>query len=161
MKYVTLEGRYTTLLFFPLLNHLCYKMLLSFLFFLLTDLESFVEKCLESAAQNPKDSPPLSLHQGLILRLYHFHLVLYPHKPIIVVYIEEVKPLLRPISPRMSSKDPKGKPLWGILKPPSLNHLLKIKMGLWGLLSLMLRLGFVSSNPPLARLTANLQPRKE
>lgn len=47
---------------FPLLNHLRHKVLLSFPFFLLIDLEIFVEKCIASATANPNELTPLLLH---------------------------------------------------------------------------------------------------
>lgn len=107
MKYVTLEGRYNTYYFyhFPLLNHLRHKVLLSFPLFLLMDLENLVEKCVDSAALNPNEPTPLLLHQGLILRLYHFHLALCPSKPISVVQIEEIEP---PTVTNLSLNESKG-----------------------------------------------------
>lgn len=86
--------------------------MLSFPFFLLKDLESSIKKCIEFVGQNPEDTPPLPLHQGLILRLYQFHLVLYPPKPISVVRVEEIEPLiLTNISPAESKGPIRKTPL--------------------------------------------------
>lgn len=47
----------------------------------------------------------MPLHQGLILRLYHFHLALCPPNPISIVRVEEIEP---PIMTNISSTESKG-----------------------------------------------------
>lgn len=69
------------------------------------DLKNSVEKCVESAALNPNEPTPLPLHQGLILRLYHFHLALCPLKPISTICIEEIEP---PNETNLSLAESKG-----------------------------------------------------
>lgn len=69
------------------------------------ELENLVKKCVESVALNPNEPTPLSLHQGLILWLYHFHLALCPLKPILAVRIEEIEP---PTETNLSPVESKG-----------------------------------------------------
>lgn len=69
------------------------------------DLENSFEKCDDLIATNPNEPTPLTLHQGLILRLYHFHLALCPLKHISDIRIEEIEP---PTVPNMSPAESKG-----------------------------------------------------
>lgn len=80
----------------PLLNHFIHHLLINFLSFLLLSPELSVKEVVELATINPK-KPPIPLHQGLILRLYHSHLVLCPPKPIRTTLVNEEPKLNPPI----------------------------------------------------------------
>ncbi|XP_059073040.1 uncharacterized protein LOC131035524 isoform X1 [Cryptomeria japonica] len=92
MKYFTLEGRYGFFYYYhlPFLNHLKNKDLISIPFFLLRSLDYNVKDIAE-AKKKGKEFP--ILHQGLILRLYNFHLALCPSRMISVQNVLGNQPL--------------------------------------------------------------------
>jgi hypothetical protein len=77
MKYLTLEGRYSVCYYyhFPLLNHFFHCDFISFTLFLLHNL---VDSVMDVIEKMKKVVNYTILHQGLMFRLYRFHLALVP-----------------------------------------------------------------------------------
>ena len=77
MKYLTLEGRFGVYYYyhFLLLNHFRNRDFISILFFLLHSLEDMVTDVRE---KRNKGQNFTIIHQGLIFRLYQYHLALFP-----------------------------------------------------------------------------------
>jgi len=92
MKYFTLEGQFKVYYHyhFALLNHFRKKMEISFPFFLFSSLENSIKSTKEVQVKNP-NYPLIPIHQGLILRLYHFHLALCPPKLIKVSLVDSTQ----------------------------------------------------------------------
>lgn len=76
---------------------------------MLSSLKLFVKEAIGLSTKNP-DKPPIPLYQRLILKLYHFHLALFPPKPIRTSLVEEpyIAPPLN--SPLNSSNEDAIKP---------------------------------------------------
>jgi hypothetical protein len=83
MKYLMLEGRYGVYYYyhFPLLNHFRNRDFVSIPFFLLHSLEDMVSNV---KVKRKKGANFTIIHQGLIFRLYKFHLALCPPRIITI-----------------------------------------------------------------------------
>jgi len=79
MKYFTLEGRYARFYYYhlPLLNHFHRNLAICFPYYLLSSLDHSVKMVHKNLTSRPLEKP-VPLHQGLIHRLYQFHLALMP-----------------------------------------------------------------------------------
>lgn len=102
IKYFTREGKFIVYYFyhFPFLNHLRHIALISIMFYLLHSIEYNIEA-------NKNDKNNVILHQGLLFRLYKFHLTLclLIREPI-VSHAKPPSPLM-PTLPTLARKDPK------------------------------------------------------
>ena len=83
MKYLMLKGRFGVYYYyhFPLLNHFRNRDFISIPFFLLHSLEDMVSDVREKRSKGHNFT---IIHQGLIFRLYQFHLALCPPRVIVV-----------------------------------------------------------------------------
>ena len=83
MKYLTLEGRFGVCYYyhFPLLNHFRNKDFFSIPFFLLHSLEDMINDVREKKCKGLNFT---IIHQGLIFRLYQFHLALCSPREVVV-----------------------------------------------------------------------------
>ena len=97
MRYLTLEGRFGVCYYyhFPLLNHFRNKDFISIPFFLLHSLEDMINDVREKKSKGLNYT---IFHQGLIFRLYQFHLALCPPREVVVE-----DPHLNPNSPPSSN----------------------------------------------------------
>jgi len=93
MKYFILKGRFRRFFHyhFILLNHFRHSKHINFPFFLLSSLETSIVATKEQHTLDPSKLE-LPLHQGLIMRLYKFHLALYPPKAPTPIRIEPHNP---------------------------------------------------------------------
>ena len=83
MRYLTLEGRFGICYYyhFPLLNHFRNRDFISIPFFLLHSLKDMVVDVREKKSKGLNFT---IIHQGLIFRLYQFHLALCPPREVVV-----------------------------------------------------------------------------
>ena len=83
MKYLMLEGKFGVYYYyhFPLLNHFRNRDFISIMFFLLHSLEDMIS---DVRGKRSKGKKFTILHQGLIFRLFQFHLALCPPRVIVV-----------------------------------------------------------------------------
>ena len=93
MKYLTLKGRYGVFYYyqFPLLNHFHNRDLVCLPFFLMHALEEIV---MDAREKSRKGENFTILYQGLMFRLYQFHLALYLPR---VLAIENLQPVAHPL----------------------------------------------------------------
>ena len=77
MKYLSLEGMYGVFYYyhFYLLNHFCHIDLIFIMFFLLHELEDII---IDVKEKMRKEVSFTILHEGLLFRMYQFHLALVP-----------------------------------------------------------------------------------